>query len=118
MAMAHRAWEARARRNGEAAMIYRAQLLAPERDSATQQAGSPTGRAAVFRRCFLSPQQLRDPPRALKSPRLYSEEMRPACRDRAGKLPEDRPQPACAQMTLAGSDALPSNSCRAIPLQP
>src|SRR5437764_15092272 len=109
--MAHRAWEDRARRNGEAAMTYRAQLLAPERDSAAQQAGSPTDTGAEFPRCSPLPQQLRDPPRALESPRLYNEETRRAFRDRAGKRRADRRPPACAQMPLLGRDAFGFNSC-------
>src|SRR5438309_10994456 len=104
--MAHRAWEARVRRNGAAAMTYRAQLLAPERDSAAQQAGSPTDTEAGFPRCSPLPQQLRDPPRALGSPRLYNEATRRAFRDQAGKRPADRRQPACEQMPLLGNDAL------------
>src|SRR6476661_7676714 len=106
--MAHRAWEARARRNGEAAMTYRAQLLAPERDSAAQQAGSPTDTEAGFPRCSPLPQQLRGLPRALGSPRLDNEAKRRAFHDPAGKRPADRRQRACERMTLSGRDALPS----------
>ena len=101
--MAHRAWEARARRNGEAAMTYRAQLLAPERDSAAQQAGSPTDTEAGFPRCSPLPRQLRDLPRAVESPRPYNEAKRRAFRDQAGKRPRDRLRRACVRMDLSGS---------------
>src|SRR5262245_16404929 len=114
--MAHRAWEACARRNGEVAMTYRAQLLAPERNSGAQQAGLPTDIAEEYRRCSLWLRRLRDPPRALESPLLYSEETRRACRDQAGKLPLYPPHVACGPMTL--SRRLPLNSCQAIPLRP
>src|SRR5262249_26580830 len=117
-AMAHRASEARARRNGEAAMTYREQALSPERNTLARQAGSPTGREAVFPRCSLLPRPPRGLPRASESPRPYNGAKRTAFRDQAGKRPEDRLQPACEQMTLAVRDALPFNSCRAIPLQP
>src|SRR2546427_10293043 len=96
--MAHRAWEARVRRNGEAAMTYRAQLLAPERDSAAQQAGSPTDTEAGFPRCSLLPQQLRDPPRALESPRPDNGAKHRAFHVQAGKRPRDRPQQEYEQM--------------------
>src|SRR4249920_3871890 len=111
--MAHRAWEARVRRNGEAAMTYRAQLLAPERDSAAQQAGSPTDTEAGFPRCSPLPQQLRGLPRAVESPRLYNKETRRAFHEQAGKRPRDRPHAASERMILSKSpggigDALPS----------
>src|SRR4029453_13769909 len=101
--MAHRAWEARVRRNGEAAMTYRAQLLAPERDSAAQQAGSPTDTKAGFPRCSPLPQQLRDPPRALGSPRPDNGAKRRAFRDQAEKRPRDRPRQACERFDFSGS---------------
>src|SRR5678816_2408116 len=101
--MAHRAWEARVRRNGEAAMTYRAQLLAPERDSAALQAGSPTDTEAGFPRCSPLPQQLRDPPRALGSPRPDNGAKHRAFRDPAEKRPRDRPQRGCERMTLSAS---------------
>src|SRR5262249_58706733 len=52
-AMAHRASEARARRNGEAAMTYRARPLAPERNTVARQAGLPQERRAGLPRCSI-----------------------------------------------------------------
>src|SRR5262245_40774897 len=107
--MVHHASEADARRNGEVAMLYRARPLVQERNTMAQQAGSPTGREAVFPRCSPLPQPLRDLPPALESPHLYNGETQRAFRDQAAKRPADRQRPACEQMALLRKETLPFN---------